>query len=182
MKIRRIAFIGVFAALTAVLAQISFPIPFANVPFTLAIAGVMLTGAILPPVDAFFALLAYLLVGLAGVPVYSQFTAGPGILFGITGGYIFGYAAMAPIIAFAAKRFQKHLYPALIVGMIVGLAVCYIIGTAWYMLLTGADLVVALSGCVIPFIIPDLIKAVLMASLAIALRKALSKANLYTFA
>ena len=179
MKVRQIAYIGVFAALTAVCSQISFPIPFSTVPFSLGIFAVFLCGAILSPLEALAAEGVYLLIGAVGVPVYSQFTGGPGILFGVTGGYLIAYLFMAPLIALIAKKLKKHLFPSLIVGMLISLFLCYGFGTVWYVLITQSTWVAALSSCVLPFVLFDCIKIVVASALALALRAALSKAKLY---
>lgn len=179
MNVKRMVNIGVFAALTAVCAQISIPLPFTTVPLSMVILAVFLCGAILSPLDAFLAQAVYILVGAIGLPVYAQFTGGPGILFGMTGGYLFAYLAMAPVIALCARRFKKHLYPALLAGMAIALVICYTVGTVWFVIITKATFIAALSSCVVPFVIPDVIKIVIGAALALALRKALSKARLY---
>ena len=148
-------------------------------PFSLSILAVFLCGAVLSPLEAFAAQGVYLLVGAVGVPVYAQLTGGPGVLFGMTGGYLIAYLFMAPIIAFAAKKFKKHLFPALLVGMVLALLLCYAFGTVWFIVVTQSTWVAALTSCVVPFILPDCIKIIAASALALALRKALSKARLY---
>ena len=179
MKVKRMVNIGIFAALTAVCAQISFVIPFTTIPFSMVILAVFLCGAILSPLDAFLAQAAYILVGAIGLPVYAQFSGGPGVLFGMTGGYIFAYLAMTPVVALFAKHLKNHLYPALLAGMTVALLICYTVGTVWYVIITQANFITGLSLCVVPFVVPDVIKIIVAASLALALRKALTKARLY---
>ncbi len=179
MKVRQLAYIGVFAAVIAVCSQISFPLPFTTVPFTLGIFAVLLCGAILSPLESFATLGVYLLIGAIGIPVFSQFTGGVGILFGVTGGYLFSYLFMAPLIALIAKKFKRHLFPALLVGMVLSLILCYTVGTIWFVILTRSTWIAALSSCVIPFILPDCVKIIAAAALALAIRTALSKAGLY---
>lgn len=179
MKIRQITYVGIFAAITAVCSQIAFPLPFTSVPVTLSLLAVFLCGAVLSPWEAFASQLVYLLIGAIGVPVYAQLTSGPAILFGMTGGYLFAYAMMSPLIAFSAKKFKSHLFPALICGMVLSLIVCYTVGTVWFVLVTQSTFIAALSACVVPFIIPDLAKIALAAVLGVAIRKALHKAKLY---
>jgi biotin transport system substrate-specific component len=179
MKTKQLTFIGVFAAVTAVCSQISFPLPFTTVPFSLSIFAVFLCGAVLSPLEAFAAQGVYLLVGAVGLPVYAQFTGGAGILFGMTGGYLIAYLFMAPIIAFAAKMFKKHLFPALIAGMTLALLLCYLFGTVWFMIVTQSTWIAAFTSCVVPFILPDCIKIITASALALALRKALMKGKLY---
>ena len=82
MKIRSITLVAMFAAVTAVCSQISIPIPFSQVPFSMGIFAVLLTGALLPKYQALAAQLVYLLIGAVGIPVYAQFTGGLSILAG----------------------------------------------------------------------------------------------------
>ena len=170
MKTRQLAYIGIFAALTAVCSQISITLPFTTVPFTLSLLAVFLCGAILSPLEAFAAQGVYLLIGGIGIPVFAQFSGGPGVLFGLF---------MAPLIAIAAKKFKRFLFPSLLVGMLLSLALCYLLGTAWFVLVTQSTWIAALSSCVFPFAVFDCVKIVIAASLALAIRKALTKAKLY---
>ncbi|MCI8501102.1 MAG: biotin transporter BioY [Oscillospiraceae bacterium] len=179
MKTRQLAYIGIFAALTAVCSQISITLPFTTVPFTLSLLAVFLCGAILSPLEAFAAQGVYLLIGGIGIPVFAQFSGGPGVLFGMTGGYLIAYLFMAPLIAIAAKKFKRFLFPSLLVGMLLSLALCYLLGTAWFVLVTQSTWIAALSSCVFPFAVFDCVKIVIAASLALAIRKALTKAKLY---
>ena len=74
--------------------------------------------------------LVYLLIGLVGVPVFSGFTGGIGRLAGPTGGYIIGFIAMAVIAGLVIDKCHNRWLQLL--GMIVGTAVCYAFGTAWF--------------------------------------------------
>lgn len=119
------------------------------------------------------------MIGGIGIPVFAQFSGGPGVLFGMTGGYLIAYLFMAPLIAIAAKKFKRFLFPSLLVGMLLSLALCYLLGTAWFVLVTQSTWIAALSSCVFPFAVFDCVKIVIAASLALAIRKALTKAKLY---
>ena len=108
------------------------------------------------------AIIVYVLLGAVGVPVFAQFTAGIGILFGKTGGYIVGFIFMGLVYWLIVHFLGKKLWVE-ILAMVIGLAVCYSFGTVWLMLVyaqaNGAvGLAMVLAWCVIPFIIPDLIK------------------------
>ena len=120
-------------------------------------------------------ILVYILLGAVGLPVFSGFRGGIGILFGTTGGYIIGFIFVGLIYWGAEKLFGTKL-PVRIAAMVLGLAVCYAFGTAWFMLVytrsSGAiALATALGWCVIPFIVPDLIKMGLAVLLSERLRK-----------
>ena len=142
-KTRDIVFIGIFAALIAICSWISIP---TTVPFTLQTMGV----------------LVYILLGLVGLPVFAGFSGGVGVLFGTTGGYIIGFLASA-LLMWGIETVCGRGKIVLAVSMVLGLVVCYAIGTLWFMVVyaktSGAvGLGTVLGWCVIPFIIPDLIK------------------------
>ena len=141
---------ALFAALTAVLAQIQLPI--GPVPFNLAVFGAFLAGMLLEPAWAAASMGVYMLLGAVGIPVFAGFMGGPAVLLGKTGGYVIGYIFIALATALAVKRSGK--LPVIGAAMLAGLLVCYGFGTAWFMAVTGADLVSALGGCVLPFIVP----------------------------
>ena len=147
---------ALFAALTAVLAQLQLPL--GPVPFNLAVLGAYLAGMMLEPLWAAVSMLVYMLLGLIGVPVFAGFTGGPAILFGKTGGYVLGYLFIALLTSLAVRR-GKNVFAAAL-GMLAGLLVCYALGTAWFMALTGTDLAQSLLWCVWPFVVPDVCKAV----------------------
>lgn len=165
---------SIFIALTAILAQITIPVPFTVTPifFSLSLIAVFMSGAVLPWRYAFLAQLAYVLLGLIGVPVFGHFTGGPTAVLGPTGGYLMAYPFMALAIALITKK--KKSYPTTILSMLVALCICYILGTAWLMYLAKMPLQAALIAAVYPFIIPDLLKLFLSAFLSKLIKKHLS--------
>jgi len=100
-----------------------------------------------------------------GVPVLAGFQGGPSAIFGKTGGYVLGYILAALITALISKALGRKFW-SLCVAMVVGCAVCYVLGTIWFMTLTGADLASAL-----PYLPGDVIKIALAAILTIQLDK-----------
>lgn len=164
---------ALFAALTAVLAQIQLPI--GPVPFNLAVFGAFLAGMLLAPAWAAASMGVYMLLGAVGIPVFAGFMGGPAVLLGKTGGYVIGYIFIALATALAVKRSVK--LPVIGAAMLAGLLVCYGFGTAWFMAVTGADLVSALGWCVLPFIVPDVCKGVLACVLGRLLAGRLAKAG-----
>ena len=172
MKTVDMIYIALFAALIAVCAWISIP---SAVPFTLQTFAICLTAGILGMKRGTLAIVVYLLIGLIGVPVFAGFKGGIAVLFGTTGGYLIGFLFTALLVGFVSDKFGRKI-PVMAVAMIIGVAVCYVFGTAWFMFLytknTGAvGLGTVLSWCVIPFIIPDLIKIAVAAVLASRLGK-----------
>lgn len=152
---------ALFAALTAVCSFISIPLPFTPVPVNLATLAVFLAGGLLGWKYGLISQLVYIVLGAAGVPVFHNFTAGLGILTGPTGGYIIGYAAAALltglVIQLAAKR-ESILV--LTLAMVCGLAACYLLGTIWFMIVSGSGLLASLIACVIPFLPGDALKII----------------------
>ncbi len=170
-KTKDLAYIAVFAVIIAVCSWISIP---SVVPFTLQTFGVFLTVGMLGGRRGTAAILIYILLGIIGLPVFSNFTGGIGVILGTTGGYIVGFVFSALIMWAFEKKFGSVW--ALPVSMTIGLIVCYAFGTAWFMIVyartTGAiGLWTALMWCVIPYLIPDAIKIIL----ATLLVKRLSK-------
>lgn len=178
MKTKALILTAFFAALTVIFSAISIPIPVSPVPFSLAIAAIFLAGALLPKAQAAVAQIVYLLLGIVGLPVFSKFSGGLGVLAGPTGGYLIGYPIMAFIIALIIEKTGKRNFIVYFVSMLCGLAACYAVGTLWLSLQAHLPFFAALSAGVIPFVIPDVVKAVLASLLAMALYKVLEKRNL----
>ena len=167
-----LAYTALFAVLRMVCAWITVPL---TVPFTLQTFGVFAALGTLGGRRGTYAVAAYLLLGLAGLPVFSGFRGGPGVLLGTTGGYILGFLALALLYwAVTARLGQRPVVMA--AAMVLGLVVCYAFGTAWFVILytrtTGPMTVgAALGMCVLPFVIPDLVKL----GLALVLSRRLGK-------
>ena len=168
--------VALMAAFTAVAAQIAIPIE--PVPFTLQVLAVVLTGLLLGPRNGALAMGIYLLVGAIGVPVFSGFRGGLGIVFGDTGGYLLAYplaAALAGLAAGATVKAPRRR--ALVVGFLwggAGLAVIYALGATWLAVLTGLSPGAAVVAGVLPFVPFDLIKVGLAALVAVAVAPAIA--------
>jgi biotin transport system substrate-specific component len=167
MKTKMLILCALFAALTAVCSMISIPLPFTPVPINLATLSFFLAGGLLGSKYGSLSQLVYVFLGAIGLPVFHSFTGGLGILTGPTGGYIIGYAAGAWLIGFLAEKMGRGFVKN-ITGMIAGLAVCYTLGTLWFMYLTSTGLPAALAMCVVPFLVGDAVK---IASGAILVKK-----------
>ncbi len=171
LNTRDAAMIAICAAVMAVCSWISIP---AAVPFTMQTFGVFLAVGLLGGKNGTLAVFVYLLLGAAGLPVFSGFAGGIGHLFGATGGYIIGFVFSALLMWLMEWLLGKSM-KVLVLSMISGLLVCYAFGTAWFMIVYARDsgsigLITALSWCVFPYIIPDALKIMLAAWLTRRLR------------
>lgn len=159
-----VAVAGCFAAVMAVCSWISVP---AAIPFTMQTFGVFLTIGLLGGKLGSISIAIYLLLGMMGLPVFSGFSGGLGHILGVTGGYIAGFFFSA-LVMWAMEHYFGNSFRILTVSMFLGLITCYAFGTAWFMLVYTKNsgpigLTAALSMCVLPYIIPDIVK-ILMAS------------------
>lgn len=157
---------ALFAALMAVGAWIS--IPMGNVPVTLQLMAIMTCAALLKPGYATLSVTVYALLGFVGLPVFSKFQGGAGVLLGVTGGYIIGFIPAAFITSLIIDKWGRALWKQAI-AMVLGVLVCYAFGSVWFMLSLKRTLAQTLAACVIPFIPFDLIKIVLSVLLSQAL-------------
>ncbi len=172
IELRDINRIAVSVALLVICAWISVPAP---VPFTLQTFGVFLVSGALGKKRGTVAVLIYILLGAVGIPVFSGGRGGLGILFGDTGGYIFGFLAAAFVCGSFCERKEKSIGP-LVLAMLFGLFVCYLIGSAWvYFVYLNADgfaaIAVVLVKYVLSFVVWDVLKIVLAAICVRGLKK-----------
>lgn len=150
-----LVFCGMFAALTAVASQISIPIGL--VPINLATLAVFLAGGVLGAKKGAASQAVFLVLGFAGLPVFANFRGGAAALVGPTGGYLIGYVAAAWLVGSFCDHFGRK--PLELTGfLIAGLAICYFLGTAWFMFVTKNGLWSALTLCVFPFLVGDALK------------------------
>lgn len=167
LRTRDLTYIALFAVLMAVCAWITIPM---TVPFTLQIFAVFAALATLGGRRGTYAVAVYLLLGAVGLPVGAGFQGGLGWLLDTTGGYIVGFLCIALIYWLITARLGESL-PVSIAASVLGLLVCYLFGTAWFMAVyarsTGpVGIMTALSWCVFPYVIPDLLKLVLAVTLS----------------
>lgn len=163
------------AMLTAVMAVCSWISVPAEIPFTLQTFAVFCAIGLLGGRNGLFSILVYILLGAIGIPVFAGPSGGIGIILGNTGGYIVGFVFIALICWLTEKLFGSGLIVR-IISMLVGLAVLYAFGTAWFMFLytknTGdVSLIQVMKWCVTPFVIPDLLKLALAIVLTDRIKK-----------
>ena len=159
MTTKMITMTAMFVALITILAQISIPI--GPVPVNFAHIGIFVGAALLGPKLGTASIGIYLVIGMMGIPVFSGFSGGFGIVAGPTGGFLIGYLFCAWITATLIKLTRTYLVP-----MTVGLFVNYLVGIPWLMFITAMDFHTALAISVFPFLLGDGIK-ILMSSMLV---------------
>ena len=156
---------ALMVAMNCVSAYIIIPLPFSLSPLALQTLVVNLTGYVLNAKQAFMTMLVYLLVGLAGVPVFTGGSAGPGKLFGPTGGYIIGFLFTAVFLAyFRGEKYSFKRYALL--GCVIGIPLIYVFGVVQLKLITGMGWDKAIMTGALPFIPLDIVKCLAAAVIA----------------
>ena len=171
-KTKMIVMTGIMAALIAICSWIYIPL---TVPFTLQTFAIFFALVFLGGKYGTLSIVVYILIGVIGLPVFSGFKGGYGVIIGPTGGYIVGFVFSGLIFMLFTRLFgEKRAVK--IAAMVTGLIVCYVIGTLWFMFVyagteNAKGFAAVLSICVIPFIIPDVVKLTAAYILAGAVKK-----------
>ena len=160
-SVRDICYAGLFAAVIAVMAQISIPMPL-GVPMTMQTFAITLAAVVLGSKLSAIASLVYLLLGAVGVPVLANFSGGIDKFVGPTGGFLISFPIMAYIIGLGVEHRNafKGAFP-----------VAVIVGVIMFVIVAHSTVAVAVSACVLPFIPTAIIKAVLACVLGLSIRK-----------
>jgi biotin transport system substrate-specific component len=168
-----VLFVVAASAIIAIAAQIAIPIPGTVVPLTMQPLAVLLVGVTLGSTRGAAAAALYLLEGFSGMPVFAQGHGGAIWLAGPTAGYLFSY----PLAAFVAGWFSERGWGSTTVravaGMLVALGVIYLGGWSWLAAFAGAK--GAWLGGVRPFILADILKVAVGASLLPQLQRLISR-------
>ncbi|WP_290771575.1 biotin transporter BioY [Anaerofustis sp.] len=162
MKTKDLILCALSAVFMAICSWTSIP---TSIPFTMQTFAVFFIIFVLGAKKAAISITVYILMGAIGIPVFSGFTSGMGILFGSTGGYIIGFLLSALFLSITKFIYKKSSIKTLIFSFI-SLFICYTAGTLWfYLVYTSSTGTITYSGilamCVVPFIIPDTIKILL---------------------
>lgn len=174
-RTRSVAYIGLSIAIIAVCAWVTVPI--GPVPFTLQMLAIPLVIAVLPPIQAVSAVYLYVIIGAIGVPIFSGFKGGIGVLLGPTGGFLIGYLiGVVLAVLFLSLVRQKAKSSALdiafvIVAGIIFTACAYVVGCIQYSVVANVGMQQAFLVSCAPFIIPDLVKVIVAAICAQGVRR-----------
>ena len=177
-RTRDMAYVALVAVLLAVGAWIYVPF---IVPFTLQTFIVFL-GTYLLGWKCVLAIIVYMVLGAIGVPVFAGGQAGVGTLLGQTGGYMLGWSFI-PLTVWAFTKIFGQKTWAFIMASCCGLVLCYVLGTIWFSIVYTRDVGAlgfgsALLWCVLPFVLPDLLKMALAIFIGAKVEKALCKKSL----
>ncbi|MDO4491202.1 MAG: biotin transporter BioY [Lachnospiraceae bacterium] len=174
MKIKTITSCALFAALMCICGPLSVPI--GPVPVSLTNLVIYFSLVILGTKSTLISYVVYLLLGLVGLPVFSGFQGGIGKIAGPTGGYLLGFIFIILISGLIMEMAKRN--PGItILGMILGTAICYVFGTAWFVFLMKCEIPYALTLCVWPFVPFDMIKILVAVFVGRTIRKSLTAAN-----
>ena len=159
MSVRDICYAGLFAAVIAVMAQISIPMPL-GVPMTMQTFAITLAAVVLGAKLSALSSLIYLILGAVGIPVLANFSGGFDKFVGPTGGFLISFPLMAFIIGWGAEH-RKDFKGAYVLALIVGTVVNYVVGVALFCVVTNGSVAAGITACVLPLIPTAIIKAVL---------------------
>ncbi len=177
LTVYNIVFMGLLAAIMCILGPLSLPI--GPVPISLTNFVVYFAVYVLGTKLGTGSLCLYLILGAVGLPVFSGYAGGLAKLTGPTGGYLIGFIFMALIGGYVIEKSNRNFF-ATIAAWVVGTAVDYAFGTAWFIFIMHMPLGKALMLCVVPFIIGDLIKIVVGTILGREVHRGLSKAGMFS--
>ena len=164
VRARNVVLVAMGVLFTALLAQVSVPVPGSPVPVTGQTLAVVLTAASLGPVRGVAVQAVYILAALVGLPFYSEASGGWDVVVGATGGYVFGFIPAAFLIGLAARHGADRRFRTSVPLFVAGQAVVFAIGVPWLALATGMSAAQALDAGFYPFILGGLVKAAVAAA------------------
>ena len=186
-KTSDLVFIAFSAALISVFSQLSLPLPL-GVPLTLQTFIIPTAGIVLGTKRGTLSTLLYVFMGAAGLPVFAGFKAGLSAVFGLTGGFIISF----PLMALISGIFSYHAYKAdakkalggrlifyclMIAGQLIAHSLSYLIGTLWFMTVSGNTLAASLTACVLPFIPITFVKIFMIIAVSVSARYGLKRSG-----
>lgn len=154
ITIYEITTIAIMTALIAVCSWITVP---TTIPFTMQTFAIFLALELLGGKNGTIAYAVYLALGAMSVPVFAGMKGGVGVLIGPTGGYLFGFVFSCILYWVLEKKLRTNIIVHIAV-LVLGLALCYFFGTVWFVILTHRTVGESLLLCVVPFILPDVVK------------------------
>jgi len=190
-KTIQMAEIALMSAVLCVVSPFTIPVPMSPVPLSLSLFAVYLAAVLLGAKRGTICVLIYVLLGMVGLPVFSGFSGGIGVLLGPTGGYIIGYIPCALLTGVLAERkrlvkteaeqqkrvqrWRKITWNT--VAMVLGTLICYACGTAWFLVIMGGTytLMQALVICVVPYLIFDITKIFAAAAMVLPMQRILRR-------
>ncbi|MCI8717909.1 MAG: biotin transporter BioY [Lachnospiraceae bacterium] len=183
ISVETIGIIGIFTAFISIISAIPIGIELFGVPATLQTFAMAFIGFVLCQKLGTASCCIYILLGFIGIPVYNKFMAGPSVLFGPTGGFIIGFLLLAFFSGLGMKLTQKFHSAALkavvaIAASLIGLILCHLIGIIQFSIVSDTTFIKSMVLVSLPYLPKDIVSAALAYFIAVAVRKALSKARL----
>lgn len=166
-RTRNITYSALFVAIISICSIITIPTP-VGVPFTLQTFSIALCGYILNKKYSVASVLTYLIIGCIGLPVFSGFQGGFGILIGKTGGFLIGFMPFVFLCSLASRKALRILLG------IIGLLVCHIFGILWFAYITGIDIRESILLVSLPYLIKDILSLLLAYFFETKVRKIVS--------
>lgn len=166
---KKLVITGLMSALMCVLSPFSLPL-FGGIGLSLGIMVVLFMAYVLELPMGTISCGIYILLGIVGLPVFAGFSGGIGVLLGPTGGFIGGYIILS-LIAGIFVKIGKGNRLVFFGGALFGLLCCYLLGTLWYMHVSNVSFVPAITVCVLPYVIFDIVKIVIVCILGPILKK-----------
>lgn len=152
MRVKRICLCSLFSALLCVCSWLCVPV--GNMMFTLQTFAALLALGLLGGKWGSVSIGVYLALGAVGLPVFSGFRGGLGMLFGATGGFLWGFL-VAGFVYWGVWRIAKTTW----ISMLAALGACYTVGAVWYQVFyLQGSFGAALAVCVVPYLLPDALK------------------------
>ena len=176
ITIKKMAIVSLMTAILCILSPVSIPIFISPVPVSLGVLAIYLTAYVLKPVESLISVVLFLLLGIFGLPVFSGYSGGVAKILGPTGGYLVGFLFTVYISSLFIHLKKGIIFD--ILGMILGLALCYILGTIWFSYQQGKGFLASLLLCVVPFLLGDAIKIAVASIIGPEISKRLDKINL----
>ena len=174
-KTKELVLIAMCASIICLLAQVTIPLPL--IPITGQTLAIGIVATILGSRQSMITVFVYLSLGLIGLPVFSQFTSGFGILFGPTGGYLIGFIPTAFLIGLWLEK-TSYTYRQAIAANVVGMCITLTFGAMWLKVVAALSWQETLVSGINPFLPVGIIKAFLAAWFGIAIRQRLNSAKL----
>lgn len=159
MKGRYILFACLFSALICVFGFVSIPLTFTPIPIVLQNIMVLFSSIILGPLWGSVSVLIFLVMGLCGLPVFSGFQGGVARFLSPTGGFLYGYLIASFITGIISWKTNKKFI--IFISLVCGILTMYSTGLIHFIIVTDKTLKEALVMCILPYIIPDLIKCLI---------------------
>jgi biotin transport system substrate-specific component len=146
------------AMFIALVAQLAFYLPFTPVPVTGLTFGVLVTGAAMGAIRGLLATMLYVLLGVAGLPVYADASYGIDVLIGVTGGYLVGSVLAAALTGFLAEKAWDRRVVSAVPAMLLGELVIFTVGVGWLMVVLDVGLGHGLALGLVPFVVGEIVK------------------------